>query len=385
MDNVWVDACISAYVDKIINLGFFINNPNEDKVQNENVRFLTGLFNDPMGLTDDETFASFNSLIWRSLLGLGDTFVQIITNEEYSRIPEGFQFIPTEYIKWYKDTSQWGFVKGDKRFEKDELLHIYEPSVRGGQWGESKIDKIAGDVTLDLLGWKHTKDILENNGLDPKGILSFSENITSDEWDKEFKRLQLQAAENPKGTLMLKGGTYQRASLTNQDLEFNTMLDKTRDRILAGYQVPPSQVAIIETANLGSGSIDGQNAFFKEKVQGKAKLVENAFRKVLGRSGFKETFQYGEIDIEDKLKRAQIENIRINNGSSTINEVRSGYGEEEVDWGKEPFTNNNLNLLELRNTDTLSNALIPSVERDLKAYKNVLMNNGLIEGASYYG
>lgn len=379
MDNVWVHACISAFVDKAINVGFFINNPDEQKVQNENVHFLTGLFNDPMGLNADDTFASFNSLIWRSMLGLGDAFVEVIHDPIYTNIPTGFKFIPTEYMKWYKDTSQWGFTRGDKRFEPEELIHIGEPSIRGGQWYESTIDKLAGDVTLDLYGWDYTRDILEKKGLDPKGILSFSENLSQDDWDKELKRLKVQAKTNPTGTLMLKGGTYQRASLTNQDLQFQEMLDKIRDRILAGFRVPPSMVSIIETGNLGTGTGESQDKMFKEVFEGKAKIVENPFRKVLGRAGFKETFKYKDIDIEDKLKRAQIEDIRLKNGSKTINEVRSSYGEEPVDWGKEPFTNNSLNLLSLSDPNTLSNQLIPDVQRDLNAYKKVLYQTGMIQ------
>lgn len=384
MDNVWVDACISAFVDKAINVGFFINNPDEHKVQNENVNFLTGLFEDPMGLNADDTFASFQSLTWRSMLGLGDTFIECITDQTFTNIPIGFKFIPTEYMKWYKDTSQWGFTRGDKRFEPEELIHIGEPSVRGGQWYESKIDKVAGDVTLDLLGWDYTREILEKKGLDPKGILSFSENLDKETWNSELERLKKQAKTNPRGTLMLKGGTYQRASLTNQDLQFQEMLDKIRDRILGAFRVPPSMVSIIETGNLGTGTGESQDKMFKEVFEGKTKLFEGAFRKVLGRGGFKETFHYKDIDIEDKLKRAQIEDIRLKNGSATINEVRNGYGEEGVDWGKEPFTNNSLNLLSLSDPNTLSNQLIPDVQRDLNKTKEYLYNTGMIKEVDAY-
>ena len=59
------------------------------------------------------------------------------------------------------------------------------------------------------------------------------------------------------------------------------------------------------------------------------------------RETFSEVFQYKDLDIEDKLIRAQKEDIRLNNGSLTINEVRSSYGEPPVPWGNQPLTNHN--------------------------------------------
>ena len=106
---------------------------------------------------------------------------------------------------------------------------------------------------------------------------------------------------------------------------------------------------------MGSGNSQDKN--FKKTFQGKAKLFEDAFNKVLGRSAFHEYFKYNDLDIEDKLVKAQIEDIRIKNGTLLPNEVRKGYGQEPI----------------------YDNSFIPSSQKNLKMYKNTLQREGLLE------
>ena len=110
--------------------------------------------------------------------------------------------------------------------------------------------------------------------------------------------------------------------------------------------------------NLHEDTVKSQDKQFKKTFSGKAKLFEDSFNKVLGRTAFREIFEYNELDIEDKLARATIEDIRLNNGTLTVNEVRSGYGQAPI--LDEDFTfqrrKNNLDL-----------------------YKNALVKEGLIK------
>ena len=79
--------------------------------------------------------------------------------------------------------------------------------------------------------------------------------------------------------------------------------------------------------------------------------------KVLGRSAFHEVFKYNDLDIEDKLVKAQIEDIRIKNGTLLPNEVRKGYGQEPI-YDVESIT---------------------STQKNLNMYKNALEYEGLID------
>ena len=52
--------------------------------------------------------------------------------------------------------------------------------------------------------------------------------------------------------------------------------------------VPPAKVSIIETSSIDLGSGQTQDKQFKKTFNGKAKLFEDSFNKVLGRSAFRE-------------------------------------------------------------------------------------------------
>ena len=323
--NVWVFACIQAYLDTVRNLGFKIKSPEENYQNVARVDYLTNLFNNPMGLKSNETFSTLHSAMWKSLLLLGDSFVEIINSEKYTKLPIGFKHIPTELMHYYEDTDQWGFINNGHRFENDEILHIKEPSIRGSVWGTSRIDVLAKDLSIEILGRDFTKEILERKGLDPSGVIEYSKDINDVAYDKEISRLQALAKSGRKGTMVLRGAKFNSVGITQEDMQYTELMTDIRDRILAVYGVPHSMVSLT-SQNLHEDSVLSQNRAFKKRFNGTAKLFEDGFQKVLGRSTFRELFQYNEMDIDDELTRAQIDDIRLKNGSLTINESRKNNG-----------------------------------------------------------
>ena len=338
MCNVWVNACIQTYIDEVVNVNYKIKSPIESIHPNQtHLKYLTYLFDNPMGYDSQDTFSTHQTLMWKSYLGLGDAFCEVIHDKVFDKVPNGFNYIPCEFMYYWDETDQWGFIDDSYRFENDELIHIKDPHIRNNVWGESKIDILAKDIMLELLSRDYITDYLENYGLDPNGIIQYGADIDDETWNDEIERLQLEADNVEKGLLILRGATYTSASRKNRDMEYQGLMKDIRDRILATYGVPPQRVSIIEVANLGSGSGESQNKQFKKTFKGKAKLFEDAYNRILGKGGFEEYFQYGEIDIEDKQREAQIDNIRLNNGSLTINEVRSKYELSPVSWGDQPL------------------------------------------------
>jgi len=188
------------------------------------------------------------------------------------------------------------------------------------------------------LGLNHNLDLLDNDGIDPNAVLSFDKDVPNEDFYNELERLnELQAERRKGGTLAVKGASFQTSGVSNNDMDFISLMNLSRDMILTAYGMQPGKAGIRETANLGSGSGESQDKDFKDMIKAKSTLIEGAFNKVLGRNGFSEVFQFNEMDIEDKLKRSQIEKIKLDAGVLTINEVRSGYGEEPVEWGDIPL------------------------------------------------
>lgn len=355
--NVWVNACIKVYINEVRNLGFKIKSQEDGYVNVSRTNYLTNLFNNPMGLYSQDTYAILHSRLWGSLLLLGDAFCEVIYDEDYSNVPIGFKYIPCQLMHYYENEDQWGFIDNGHRFEPENIIHVKEPSLYNDVWGESPIDVIAHDLTLEILGKDFTQEILERKGLDPSGYIKFDSQLNDTAYNQEIARMKAEAHQNRHGTLILRGADFKNIGISSEDMQYYDMIKDIRDRILATFGMPPYKVGIIETSNLDLGSGNSQDKNFKKTFQGKAKLFEDAFNKVLGRSAFHEIFKYNDLDIEDKLVKAQIEDIRIKNGTLLPNEVRKGYGQEPI---------YDVNVTS-------------SSQKNLKMYRNALEYEGLLE------
>ena len=356
----------------------------------ERTRYLTNLFNNPQGYTSELTYAMFHKQYVRSYELTGDAFIEVNYEEfswdddDYYKIINGFQFIPADLLRWFPDTEQWGYrSKPSIRYEPDELIHIYEPEInfRNLKYGVSKLDKIRLPILMMFLGLHHNQELLENDGIDPRAILSFDKEVSDETFENELSRLAEMAQERKKGgTLAVKGASFQTSTISNQDLDFLELMKLCRDMILTAYGVQPGKAGIRETANLGTGSGESQDKDFKDMMKAKATIIEGAFNKCLGHNGFEEVFQFNEMDIEDKLKRSQIETNQINSNVLTVNEVRSSYGYDPVPWGNIP---NNM-----MSPDSMGNPSLEGVDTmglgidGLKRYEN---NLNKAKWLSYWG
>ena len=325
MDNVWVDACISAQVMEILAANFNITTGDTDKDEEDHVNYLSDLFNHPNGEGGRETYTRFQWKIWSSLLGTGDAFIEVAMDETLNSFPAGLYYIPPHMMRYDTQTDQYGIIGTNILFEDDELLHPHFPDITNEYWGKSKIDKIASDITADILAWKFNRDYFRE-GMHPHSVLKYDPSkISNEQFDAEIKRSK-ESSNNANGTLITYGD-FQDLALSNKDMEFGDLMDRVRDRIIAGYGVPPQKVGIIESGNLGSGSGDSQNRDFKKKLKGEIALFEDEFKRVTdGQLGWDESFRYGTLDLDDERAQVEIDDIRLKNGSRYINEIRKRDG-----------------------------------------------------------
>lgn len=387
LNNPYVARCNQVYIDESLSNGWRINTRDETPITPYTNNYIKNLFQNPQGLSDSYTFSMLNNQIWTSLNITGDVFIEVNLDETFNNIPIGFKYIPTEMIGFFNDTEQWGLRDTKYRYENDEIIHIYNPGIskRNYQWGTSIIDTIGASIAVEFLGMKHNNELLKDNGLDPKGILSFDKDLDEERVLAEIHRLA--NTKNKKGTLAVQGATYAGMSTNNRDMDFISLMNYSRDRIITAFGVQPSKIGVRENASLGSGTGESQDKDFQKTLNGKFKLIEDQFNKILGRHGFNEIFEYIREDNENKKTRAEIENIRLNNASATINEVRANYGEKPVEWGDKPILTRqspNINSQEEINELGLQKSLqgyknLSPEQNQLEIYKNHLAYYGLLK------
>ena len=334
---VWVRRCCGVICDEILSTGYQINNPNKEQVNFEKVNYLTDLFNAPGGKYAEDTFSSFIKQIVPSWKVTGDAFIEVNHDKLFGNVPNGFRFIPTELMGYDYELGAWCLRNTEHVFEPENLIHIYEPkiTIRGSKWGTSLIDTASMDIALEVLGLGHNKDIFSNHGLDPRGVLNFDKDVSSNIVTANIARFKKE--KEKKGMIVTQGANYQATNNSNRDMEFLALLQYARDRIITMFGVPPAKVGIIETGNIGTGTGESQDKNFGKVINGDCRVIEDAFNKNLGRSGFQELFEFIREDHENKLNRAEIEDKQLRNGTTFINEVRSGYGLDPVEWGNVPM------------------------------------------------
>ena len=161
-------------------------------------------------------------------LELGDTFIEVVMDETLSTFPAGFYYIPPHMVHYREDTNQYGIVGTDILFEDDELLHPQLPDMTNEWWGKSPIDKIAGDITADILSWKFNRDYFRE-GMHPRNVLKFNPNeVDKAGMDDEIERMQTSAKT---GNTLITYGEFRDMALSNKDMEFGDLIDRVRDRI----------------------------------------------------------------------------------------------------------------------------------------------------------
>lgn len=345
--NPYVYRCVNTISNTLLINGFTIKNDDFQTPNPTRIRYLTDLFRNPESTQSNITHPIFLKQYIHSFEYTGDAFIEVNYEKfDYDKnnyyIINGFKYIPAHLLRYFNDTDQYGFRQDPNiRYENDELIHIYDPDItlKGAKFGVSKLEIIQKPLILQVLGLTHNQKILENNGIDPKAVLSFDKEISDTSFQIELQRLEeMSKLQQKGGTLAVKGATFQSGAISNQEMDYLGLMNLARDMIITTYGVPPAIAGIIETANLGSGSADAQKENFKDMMNGKAQLIEASFNKVLGHNGFDEIFQFNEMDLEDKLRRSQIEQTMIQANIRTVNEVRQDYGWDPVPWGDLPAT-----------------------------------------------
>lgn len=338
--NKDVRRCCEVYKNTALNCGYTIDTETEETDNNITQTYLTRLLENPEGIGGSTTWAGLNSLIWDSLLVLGDVFFEISTDTKYN-VFDGFKYIHNNKIKWSNEHDCYQLIEQpDVLYEEDELIHIYRPNplFKDQHYGVSLVDSCAEYIALQNNAIRYNNNILVNNGLSPDTILTYDSDVSDANFNAEVERLQVmkQEADRTGGMLVTRGATFQTASNTNKDMNYLELMKYCRDNIIQNFGVPPQIFGIIESANLGSGSGDSQKKDWKLTFEGESKFVEDGFNRVFKKQGFSERFKYGSIDVEDEMLSAQIDQIYLTLGVKTVDEVRNKLGLDKLKtsgWG----------------------------------------------------
>lgn len=246
-------------------------------------------------------------------------------------------------------------------FAPHEVIHISLDSPRGGLTGVSPTQKALLPITTWLF-FKASQKEIGRKGIPPTIHADHPASMSEPEirrWDAQYRQRNL-GSRNIGAPIPTKGGAkiteLQSAKLT----DIAKTLDQARDEILSTYGVPPAQVGVIESGNLGGGTGESQfKSFQVNTCQPYAEAVLEKFNFALTRQAFGITdweIQFGDMDWRDSKTIEDIRDERLRNGSWTLNRYRDDIGEPPVDGGDDAVLVDRQNLVLWRDMARMSEA-----------------------------
>ncbi len=336
----YVRRCCDAYINTSLASGYTIDT---ESIDTDNIRlklYLNRLLQRPEGITSNTTWSDLLHLIWDSRLVLGDCFLEPAINETYELI-QGFKYIHNNQLYYDNNTETYNLFSNPRiQYEPNDLIHIRDPSVKieDSPWGVSVIDSCADSIALLLNATSYNNDVLKNNGINPNIIMKYDKDMSNASFNAEIERLGVANQEKKKGgVLAVKGADVIDVSNNNKDMSYIELMKFARDDVIRAFGTPPQLAGVIETASLGSGTGESQNKNWKDTYEGKTRGIEDAFNNCFHKYGFNEKFKFNPLDVKDRLLTAQIDQIYLQNGVKTIDEVRNDLGLDKIgtsnSWG----------------------------------------------------
>jgi hypothetical protein len=169
------------------------------------------------------------------------------------------------------------------------------------------------------------------------------------------------------GTLLeTKGGATVQELGTNNIAVWRGNQADVRDEILSGLGVPRSKAGVSQAGGLGGGMGVSEDRNFRINTIGPAQEL------VLEKFSFKLLYQaygvedwalfFGTVDWRDDYVLEQIRDLRIRNGTWSVNRARADIGEPPVPGGDVAILVDRQNMVVIRDLDALSKANLAVVQ-----------------------
>ncbi|BFP50018.1 hypothetical protein KCMC57_63860 (plasmid) [Kitasatospora sp. CMC57] len=246
-------------------------------------------------------------------------------------------------------------------FDPEDVIHISLDSPQSSIFGVSPTQA----ALLPIMGWLFasgtTKELFKRGNPSEIHVDMPAGTSPSDvnRWVAQYMTRNV-GSRNIGTPVMTRGGATVNELNSSRTIDYLAYIDQKRDEILACYGVPPAKVGVIESGNLGGGTGEAQDrTFMVNTVQPLGELVLEKLNWHLARLGFGVTgwkLKFGEVDMRDSETVEKIRDIRVRNGSWTLNRYRTEIGEPPVDGGNDSVLIDRENLVRWDDIDALSKA-----------------------------
>lgn len=246
-------------------------------------------------------------------------------------------------------------------FEPRDVIHISLDSPRSGVFGVSPTQAAMLPIVSWLFASATSKEIFRK-GAPPVIHVDHPAGASASEinrWNAQYVQRNV-GPRNIGNPINTKGGAGVNELSQSRTMDFLAYLTQKRDEIIASYGVPPAKVGVIESGNLGGGTGEAQDrTFMINTCQPIAELILEALNFHLAKNGFGVEgwrLKFRDIDMRDSETVEKIRDMRLRNGSWTLDRYRADIGEATVDGGDQAVLVDRENLVRWADMDAISKA-----------------------------
>jgi hypothetical protein len=224
----------------------------------------------------------------------------------------------------------------------DVLWGIYNPTIgRGGFYGRSPVEMVARQI--NVMGGLLEKETTELEEGMPSGMIS----LVGDGWsDDNYKNFKSYWRNEVKGSQAKHPVAEGRAEFVPFDMSYQELQILDRQRwysklVSAAFRIPITETGLaVGSETTRATSVAQHQRYKKRALGGMLSLLEGLWTTQYLHRWFGTDIRLKfetEVDLMEQRERAEVNRIRLRNGTRSINEVREEQGLEPVDWGDEPF------------------------------------------------
>ena len=343
-DVVWVSVAIEVIAKRLVSGGLAIEEVEQGKGNDANRKALLDFF----GLINEHwDFKQFFYSVAVDLLVFGESYIEIVRGA--GNKPQKLYKVDCLTMKTIVD--RHGGITGFEQtlpntidpipFEPEQIIRMWFPHPRSNMKALSPLQRVIQNcynysVMLDL-----QQSVFRQGANHPYQIDFPTEDFNEAERQKTAYIQENTGKKNFGKPAITYGGTNIKPFNSGSiDAIYQKGMDMQRDAILAGFGVPPAMADIIETGNIGGGTGESQEeSLLRNTVDPIRNMI---FEKInyrivkdeklgLGIDDLTVSTRYG--DYRDKDSVAKIQDMRIRNGTLTVNEARAEAGKEPVKGG----------------------------------------------------
>jgi HK97 family phage portal protein len=343
LGNQWVSGCVNVIAKRITSGGWEcveVDQGKGDPANKERIQDLLRFEN------LEEDFLQFLRSIATDILVFGEAYCELVWEGGavvglymIDAVSMTTHFDKHGVVIKYTQTLERSTQTVD--FEPDQIIRWWLPDPRAKKKALSPIEHLKDPVYLEqsMITWvekffkqgtrpNYSVELGPDTGVEDaqRYVKFFKENYTG-----------IQNAHVP--PVMYGGGKIVECGNGTIDIDFDKGQDKQRDRVLAVYGVPPAELNIIESGNLGGGTGESQNkAFMYNTVIPIEQIILEKFNYRVIQKGlgiYDYAIKTRSADYRDDQVISNIEDKAVRNGTLTINEARAERGRSPVEGGDE--------------------------------------------------